>query len=207
MAGSRVHTPAFKASSPMAMLLAPSDKPPPHDRRGRVRVAPGVECPLPIGTRCRSEQRSRQPAGDMPEVFFRPCRDALRFLPLFPSDESPGYYLPPSGLLPSSSVFRRRSSVYCALRPGRVRRHARPRRPRHKRQGRDALATPQNFWMIFDFCRTYGPRRPSIKRRGRRRRRPPRFAGSGTLRIGQDQGNAGLCPPAGRSDFTKEPPT
>ncbi len=31
-------------------------------------------------------------------MFFRPCRDSLRFLPLFPSDESLGYYLSPSGL-------------------------------------------------------------------------------------------------------------
>jgi hypothetical protein len=32
------------------------------------------------------------------DVFFRPCRDSVRFLPLLPSDESLGYCLSPSGL-------------------------------------------------------------------------------------------------------------
>ncbi len=31
-------------------------------------------------------------------MFLRPWRDSVRFLPLFPSDESPGYYLSPAGL-------------------------------------------------------------------------------------------------------------
>jgi hypothetical protein len=32
------------------------------------------------------------------DVFFRPCRDSFRFLPLLPSDESLGYCLSPCGL-------------------------------------------------------------------------------------------------------------
>jgi hypothetical protein len=56
----------------------------------------------------------------------------------------------------------------------------------------------ENFCGTFVFCTTYGSRQTSIRvRYGRPRRRPPRFAGSGTLRVCLDQGSADLFAPAG----------
>ena len=46
-------------------------------------------------------------------VFFRPCQDSLRFLPLVPTGESPSYDLSPFGLGWSGGKDFRRILIFC----------------------------------------------------------------------------------------------
>jgi hypothetical protein len=87
--------------------------------------------------------------GDTAEVFFRPWRDSLRFLPLSARDESLGYYLWPYGL---------------------------------------GWCNDKEFLPHFRFLHNIRVSRSVFLHDGDHRRRwPPRFAGSGTLRVALDQ--------------------